>query len=522
MQDFKLVTPSDSASAPHRVYDVVLIGAGVMSATLGALLKELDPHLSIAIYERLDSVAEESSAALNNAGTGHSGFCELNYTRENPDGTIETKEAIKINEAFEVSKQFWAYQVKKQVIRDPRSFITNVPHISLVWGEKNVAFLKKRFEALQKHSLFQGMEYSEDPVQLTKWIPLVMKERPNAEKVAATRMGIGTDVNFGSLTEQLMAFLEHQPHVVLNKNHEVTDIERMDDGAWAIEVHDIEKDESTWVGAKFIFIGAGGGALKLLQKSDIPEADGFGGFPVGGMWLVSYNQELAKQHEAKVYGLAPLGSPPMSVPHLDTRVIDGRKALLFGPFATFSTKFLKKGSWLDLPKSLDIKNIMPMIDTGLHNLPLVQYLVGQLLLTPEQRLQALREYFPDARSEDWELELAGQRVQVVKKDEVEGGVLQFGTELVTASDGSLAALLGASPGASSAAPIMLEVLARAFPERMHSAEWQTKMKEIIPSYGQRLDNNPELQNQVRAESSSLLHLKYFTVAAGDTRPIEAH
>lgn len=506
----------DSASNENtklktQSFDVVLVGAGVMSATLGTLLKELDPNLSIAIYERLDDVAEESSAALNNAGTGHSGFCELNYTHEIANGTIEVKDAVKINESFEISKQFWAYQVKTGVIKDPKSFINNVPHMSLVWGEKNAKFLKRRWEALQKHTLFQGMEYSEDPAQLNEWIPLVMKGRKPGERIAATRMAMGTDVNFGSLTTQLMANLSNQKNVELFIEHEVKDITRLPNGKWEIEVNDQRHDKERTVQAKFIFIGAGGGALGLLQKSEIPEADGFGGFPVGGMWLVSYNKELVKQHDAKVYGLAPVGSPPMSVPHLDTRLIDGKKALLFGPYATFSTKFLKKGSWFDLPKSLDIKNILPMIDTGLHNLPLVQYLIAQLRLSPDERLDALREYFPNAKKEDWELEVAGQRVQVVKKDEKEGGVLQFGTELVTAKDGSIAALLGASPGASSAATIMLDVLAKAFPKELSTPAWQETLKKIIPSYGQKLDNNPSLQNRVRRESCEALQLSYHIV-----------
>ncbi len=494
----------------QATYDVVLIGAGIMSATLGALLKELDPTLSIAIYERLDDIAEESSAPLNNAGTGHSGFCELNYTHVKDDGSVDSSAAVKINEWFEVSKQFWAHQVRKGVIKDPRAFINSVPHMSLVWGEKNVAFLKKRYADLQKHTLFQGMQYSEDPKVIESWIPLVMKDRKVTEKVAATRMEMGTDVNFGDLTTQLIASLSQADNVELFLDHEVKDIVRAGEGGWHVTVHDHKRESEARVGARFIFIGAGGGALYLLQKSDIPEADGYGGFPVGGMWLVTYNEDLVKRHDAKVYGLAPVGSPPMSVPHLDTRVIDGKKALLFGPFATFSTKFLKNGSWFDLPKSLDLKNLMPMIDTGLKNLPLVEYLIGQLTLSDEQRLDALREFFPHATAKDWKLEVAGQRVQVVKKDEKEGGILQFGTELVTSQDGKIAALLGASPGASSAAPIMLDVLHKCFGDRLKSG-WAEKLKQIIPSYGQKLDNNPELQNRVREWSSVPLKIKYVMV-----------
>ncbi|MES2745779.1 MAG: malate dehydrogenase (quinone) [Bdellovibrionota bacterium] len=493
-------------------FDVVFIGAGVMSATLAVMLHELDPDLKMAMYERLNEVAEESSAVLNNAGTGHSGFCELNYTPESTDGHIETKAAVKINESFEISKQFWAHLVEKGIIRDPSSFIKSVPHMSLVWGEKNVAYLKKRYEALQKETLFQGMEYSDDKAVLKEWLPLVMKGRKGNDPQAATRMKIGTDVNFGCLSDQMVRYLSKTGNLDLNLGYECADIQKRMDGGWAVVVKNRDSDEKTVLNAKFVFIGAGGGALELLQKCDIPEADGFGGFPVGGMWLVSYNEELAVQHQAKVYGLAPVGSPPMSVPHLDTRVINGKRALLFGPFATFSTKFLKNGSWLDLPKSLDVKNILPMIETGLHNLPLVQYLIGQLRLSDDERIAALREYFPDVIAKDWTLEKAGQRVQVVKKNEKGEGVLQFGTELVMDKSGTVAALLGASPGASSAASIMVEVIEKGPGKFLLKGDWQSRMRAMIPSYGQKLNGNPALQNQVREWAGRLLKIDYLLVS----------
>ncbi|RYZ51502.1 MAG: malate dehydrogenase (quinone) [Proteobacteria bacterium] len=510
---FALVLSSCSGSAPeaNKTVDVVLIGGGIMSGTLGTFIKELGPTTSIEIYERLAEVGEESSQVLNNAGTGHSAFCELNYTPEAADGTIDTHKAVDINEMFEISKQFWAYQVTQGFIKDPKTFINNVPHMSLVWGDKNVSYLKKRYEALQKHTLFQGMEYSEDREKLKSWIPIMMEGRDPNQKVAATHMDMGTDVNFGSLTKQLFANLTTKEGVKLNLKHEVQDLKKNDDGTWTVVVKDLNSGDKTAVKTKFVFVGAGGGALKLLQKSGIPEANGFGGFPVGGLWLVTYNKALVAQHQAKVYGLASVGSPPMSVPHLDTRVIGDKKALLYGPFATFSTKFLKHGSWWDLPGSLDMHNLMPMIYTGLHNLPLVQYLIGQLMLNEDERLAALKEYFPNAKLEDWKLEVAGQRVQIVKKDEKEGGILQFGTELVTSGDGTIAALLGASPGASSAAPIILKVLEKSFAKELQNPEWQAKMKAIIPSYGTTLDNNVEVQNQVREASHKALQLKYFAV-----------
>lgn len=501
-------------------FDVVLIGAGVMSATLGTMLHEIDPSLRMAIYERLDDIADESSAALNNAGTGHAGYCELNYTPMAADGSIDTKKAVKINESFEVSKQFWASLVQRGIIKDPSTFIVSVPHLSLVWGEDNAAYLKKRYEALSRESLFQGMEFTSDPAVLSSWVPLVMRGRKGNRPTAATRMKIGTDVNFGCLSEQMVRYLTRQKTVELHLEHDCVDIQKKLNGEWAIVVKNRETREKKTVSAKFVFIGAGGGALEILQKCDIPEAEGFGGFPVGGMWLVSYKEDLVNQHQAKVYGIAPVGSPPMSVPHLDTRVINDKKALLFGPFATFSTKFLKKGSWLDLPKSLDIKNILPMMETGIKNLDLVQYLISQLRLSDEERIEALREYFPEAKAEDWKTENAGQRVQVVKKDEKGNGVLQFGTELVMDKDATVAALLGASPGASSAVSIMIEVIERGLGRLILKDNWQSRLKDIIPSYGEALNGNLPLQNKVREYAGRLLEIDYTLIDDTNARESE--
>ncbi|MDA8485519.1 malate:quinone oxidoreductase [Pseudomonas resinovorans] len=497
---------------PEKTVDVLLIGAGIMSASLGTYLHELEPDWTIDIYERLDQVAAESSNPWNNAGTGHSAFCELNYTPETADGGIDISKAVAINESFEISKQFWAYQVERNVLSNPKSFINGVPHMSFVWGDDNIAFLKKRHAALQHSSLFRGMEYSEDHEQISKWVPLVMEGRPADQKVAATRMAIGTDVNFGEITRQLIDSLAKSDKVSLNLKHEVRDIKRNDDGTWTVVVADLGDNEVvTSVKAKFVFIGAGGGALKLLQQSGIPEAEGYAGFPVGGQFLMTRNPEVVAQHQAKLYGKASVGSPPMSVPHLDTRVIDGQKVLLFGPFATFSTKFLKNGSLLDMFGALTTDNIGPMTNAGLDNIPLSTYLMGQLMLSQADRMHELREYFPDARDEDWELLTAGQRVQVIKKDAEKGGILQFGTEVVSSADGSIAALLGASPGASTAAPIMLTVLEKTFKDKVQTPQWQARLKEIIPSYGRKLNNDLELTNQVRAWSSERLQLEHVPV-----------
>ena len=497
--------------------DVTLIGAGIMSATLGALLKQLYPQLTIHIYERLDELAAESSDPWNNAGTGHSAFCELNYTPEREDGTIDISKAIKIAEQFETSKELWSFAVKQGWVSSAESFITPVPHMSFVWGTENVDYLRRRHEALIRHPLFLGMQYSTDRAQLAQWMPLVMEGRDPAEPVAATRMELGTDVNFGALTRALFAHLESQPGVTLFTGCEIRDIDREDsaEGApspihpdapaaprWRIRIKNLHSGEKHWISTGFVFIGAGGGALTLLEKADIPEAEGYGGFPVSGQWLICQNQDIVHRHAAKVYGKASVGAPPMSVPHLDTRMIEGKPALLFGPYAGFSTRFLKNGSLMDLPLSLTWSNLRPMISAGLHNSPLTRYLIDQVRQSDEDRLEALRHFVPVAKEEDWKLATAGQRVQVIKKDKDGQGVLEFGTEIVTAADGSIAALLGASPGASTSVSIMLELMERCF----GNAPWKEKIKELIPTYGCSLSKDETLIRKTRAMTNEVLHL----------------
>lgn len=486
--------------------DIILIGAGIMSATLGIFLKELIPQSSIIIFERMHKAAEESSDAWNNAGTGHSAFCELNYTVEKEDGTVDISKAIKIASQFEMSKQFWAYLVQQKYISNPQSFINHVPHISFVWGEENAAFLKKRYEALIKNKLFDGMLYSDDAVVLKEWMPLIMEGRDDKEKLAATKMSIGTDVNFGALTDAMFAHLQTLPDVTLYLNHEVRDLKKKDDGNWEVEVENLLTNNTIKAFSDFVFVGAGGGALPLLEKSDIAESEGYAGFPISGQWLRCRNENIIQQHAAKVYGKASIGAPPMSVPHLDTRIIDGKKELLFGPFAGFSTKFLKNGSYFDLPKSIEWHNMVPMLAAGWHNLPLTKYLIQQVTQSDEDRLDALKAYYPLAKMEDWELVIAGQRVQVIKKDEETGGKLEFGTELVCAADGSLAALLGASPGASTAVAIMLNLLQKCFPKNYQTDDWQLKLKTMIPTFGKPWDEYDLLCTEIREWTNDILHI----------------
>ncbi|RLL42680.1 malate dehydrogenase (quinone) [Oceanobacillus piezotolerans] len=484
--------------------DVILIGAGVMSATLGALLQELAPEWEIKVFEKLSTAGEESSNEWNNAGTGHSALCELNYTSEKPDGSIDINKALKINEQFQLSKQFWSYLINKDLIRQPQDFIRPLPHMSMVIGEKNVDFLKRRFDLLSNQLLFQGMEYSDNTEKLKEWMPLIMEGRSSNEPIAATKIDSGTDVNFGALTRILFNHLESKG-VEMNYNHSVEDMKRTSDGLWEVKVIDLENEKIEYHTAKFVFIGAGGGSLPLLQKTGIPESKHIGGFPVSGLFMVCNNPAVIAKHHAKVYGKAKVGAPPMSVPHLDTRYIDNKKSLLFGPFAGFSPKFLKTGSNLDLLTSVKPNNAFTMLAAGVKELPLTKYLIQQVLLSNEKRMEELREFIPEAKDEDWDIVVAGQRVQVIKDTEAGGkGTLQFGTELINAADGSVAALLGASPGASTAVHVMLDLIERCFPHYIE--DWQPKIKEMVPSYGISLVENPELFQEIHASTTVALGL----------------
>lgn len=486
--------------------DVLLIGSGIMSATLGMILEEIDPDLSIHVVERLPTLASESTDGWNNAGTGHAALCELNYTPARPDRSIDVTKALRIDEQFEQTKQFWAYLVEKGRLAHPRTFVTSVPHMSFVRGDEDVDYLRRRHRLLVEHHLFRGMEWSDDPATIGRWAPLLVDGRTGNEPIAATRSCLGTDVDFGELARWLFADLVRVGGVTVRLEHEVRDIERTEDGSFRVAIHDLRRDENYDHIAGFVFIGAGGAALPLLAKSDIPEAAGYGGFPVSGQWLRCTNPEVIARHQAKVYGKASTGAPPMSVPHLDARTIKGEPSLLFGPFAGFSTKFLKHGSYLDLPGSLEHDNVLPMLKAGWDNLDLTKYLIDQLRLTPEERIDELRRFVPTARSTDWELIVAGQRVQIIKKDATHGGVLEFGTEIVSSADGALAALLGASPGASTAVSIMFDLVTRCLARRLDPERVRDRLVAMVPSYGRSLEADAVLTDTVRRRSHRILGL----------------
>jgi malate dehydrogenase (quinone) len=481
--------------------DVVLIGGGIMSATLGTLLKQLEPDWDIRIFERLGELALESSNPWNNAGTGHAALCELNYSPEKADGSVDITTAIKVNEQFQISRQFWTHLVEQGRLPDPQQFINPTPHMSFVWGEKNVEYMRKRYEAMKDQPLFDGLEYTEDASVLREWAPVLIPGRLKSQPIAATRSIAGTDVDFGALTRLLTAGLT-EAGAELETDTQVTGLKKLKDGTWRVDYKRLVGMTRHSVIARFVFVGAGGYALGLLQKAGIPEIRGFGGFPVSGEFLRTDNPEVVARHHAKVYGKAAVGAPPMSVPHLDTRVVDGSPSLMFGPYAGFSPKYLKTGTYFDLFASIRPHNLIPMVRAGLSNLSLVKYLLSQLAASKRTKFAALQEFFPDADPADWYKITAGQRVQVIKKDAEKGGVLQFGTEVVAAADGSIAGLLGASPGASTAVPIMLSLIEKCFPDRMQA--WRPAIVEMVPTFGTPLSPNPKLAKKTMARTAKAL------------------
>ncbi|EOM76027.1 malate:quinone oxidoreductase [Rhodococcus rhodnii LMG 5362] len=480
----------------------MLVGAGIMSATLGAILRQVAPDWSVTVFERLDAAAAESSDPWNNAGTGHSALCELNYTPQQPDGTVDTTKAVNVNEQFQVSRQFWSHAIEHGILEAPREFINPIPHVAFVHGEKNQQYLRARYEALVDNPLFAGMEYIDDPAEFSNRLPLMAKGRDFADPIALNWSQDGTDVDFGALSRQLLGYVGASGGDV-HFGHEVTDLDKQSDGSWIVKVRNRRTGERKKVHSRFVFVGAGGGALPLLQKAGIKEAKGFGGFPVSGAFLRCTNPELVAQHSAKVYGKAAVGAPPMSVPHLDTRVIKHRPGLLFGPYAGWSPKFLKEGRITDLPGSVKPGNLASMLGVGMSEMGLVKYLVSELTKSEFGRIEDLKEFVPQAIGKDWELIVAGQRVQVIRP-KGRSGVLEFGTAVINSEDGTIAGLLGASPGASTAVPAMLDVLERCFPREFES--WRPTLAEMVPSLGVKLSNDPALFEQVWNWSSSVLEL----------------
>ena len=462
--------------------DVALIGSGVMSANLAAMLKRLDPKLKLQVFEVTEELAQESSHGWNNAGTGHAGICELSYTpSQNADGTVPVGKAIEIFEQFERTLHFWSYAVQTGMVDQPREFINPVAHISFVHGQQQVDFLKARHAGLSTHHFFKEMEYTTDRATIGSWAPLLTEGRSDVP-IAATKMDTGTDVNFGVMSRKLLHWVSQQEGCGIASNHRVIGLEKQA-GGWEITAKDQSTGQLRSTRATFVFVGAGGGSLLLLQKAGIPEAKGLGGFPIGGQWLVCDDPAIVSRHQAKVYGQALDAAPTMAVPHLDTRILDGKKTLLFGPFAAWTTRFLhRKGSWTDLPGSVKPHNLATLLKIGWSNLGLIKYLVQQGTQSMNDRMEVLHVFYPSAKVSDWKLIDAGIRVQAIKKTDGEAGIVHYGTEVITNQDRTISALLGASPGASVCVSVMLDVIKLCLHHLLATAENKARMKEMIPTW----------------------------------------
>lgn len=481
-----------------------------MSATLGAMLKNLNPALKVQLYEAADKLAPEASDGWHNAGTGHAGICELSYTPDRgDDGEVDVAKAISIYQEFEHSKQFWGYAVRRGMVEDAASIINPVPHIAFVYGQPQVDFLRSRYKGMNAHHFFESMVYTEDRETIRQWAPLLLEGRDPNEPIAATKMDIGSDVNFGSIARQFVQWLGRQDGGGYATGHKVVGLDETAEG-WRVTVLDTSNRQKRIVNAKFVFIGAGGGSLPLLQKSGIREARGFGGFPIGGQWLVCEDAAFVERHRAKVYGMSPGAAPTMAVPHLDLRIIDGKKALLFGPYAAWTTRFLHEtGRWTDLPGSIRLDNMASLVKVGLHNIPLVRYLIQQGTQSMATRMKELKNFFPDAEAKDWKLIDAGIRVQAIKKEDGNAGIVHFGTEVVTNEKRSISALLGASPGASVSTNIILEIVKKCFWQEIDAEGGYDRMKQMVPTFDEDLipAHMAERQREVAEQAELSLGLR---------------
>ncbi len=478
-------------------YDFALVGAGIMSATLATLIKLAKPSAKIAIFERLPEVAMESSDAWNNAGTGHAALCELNYMPDSKDGSLpDPAKAIAINEQFQQSRAFWAFCVDQGILQNPQSFIRTVPHMSFVTSKQDIDYLRRRHQVLSNQPLFSGMEFSTSKSKLTEWAPLIMEGREGKD-FAASWIEQGTDVDYGEMTRQLIQWLEAKK-VVVERGVEIKALYQYPSGSWQLF---LGTSSDRLIVADKVFVGAGGWALKLLQSAKIPEIRGYGTFPVSGHFLRTDNPAIVAKHQAKVYSQAAVGAPPMSVPHLDKRVVDGKESLLFGPFAGINPKFLKHGSLLDLPLSVRPNNLLPYLSVAIENFSLLRYLIREITKSRKQKIAQLREFVPTAEAKDWVYYEAGQRAQIIKPRGRKGS-LQFGTEVISSSDGTIAGLLGASPGASVSVAVMLEVM-----KKMFGQESISKIHQQVSGLDGNLNQSPSEAKKHLSRTAEVLKLK---------------
>ena len=312
------MTSSKNPTNDNSYFDAVLVGAGIMSSTLALLISEVLPDIKFLIIEKLNAPGSESTGAFNNAGTGHAANCELNYTPLDEKGNLKIDKALSINRSFETSMSLWASLYEAGKI-DIKKFLKFIPHISFVSGQDNISFLKKRFQKMTENPEFIDMEFSTSFDEISSWAPLITKDRNPSTQIAATRIGRGTDINFEALTKEYLSLVSLNKNVEIRYKTELVDLKKIDKKQWELEIS--SEGRKTSIRTGYVFLGAGGKTINYLQKSKIPEAKSYGGFPVSGKWLICEKKDLTEKHNSKVYGKADIGSPPMSVPHLDT--LDG-------------------------------------------------------------------------------------------------------------------------------------------------------------------------------------------------------
>ncbi len=473
--------------------NVTIIGAGIMGTTFAVLAKELAPELEVTILERLDGPGAGNSWVFNNAGTGHEANCELNYTPVDEE-VISVEKALKIHAQFNVAKQFWAYLVEKGAIKEPKTFINRTKHCTIV-SEPSIPELKLRYKEMSAHHFFEQMRFSEDFDEIKSWIPFTMEERPRSDKMAATVIETGTDVNFGALTEQMAEYAVNKLGVKIEYGTHVKRVHRSPSGTWLIETHHRGDMLPKQYRADVLFVGAGGGAFPILKKSHLPFARRFTGFPVGGRFLQApITAEQAEQYRAKTYGKAKVGAPPMSVPHLDLRVADGQYYLLFGPFASFKPVLERGRGFLDYLKSMRLHDIPSLLNVAIEHFPLVKYLVSETFKGEKSMFEELESFAPGmSKKFDWKPVEAGQRVQIIRD-----GELQMGTEILVNSDKTYGTLLGASPGASVSPEVMLRCLEQLMPDLFSKPEAQAKKKEMFPEDNlQTLSHDADRYREIR-------------------------
>ena len=471
--------------------DVIIIGAGIMGTTFATLAKELAPELNITILERLESAGEGNSWVFNNAGTGHEANCELNYTPVDEE-VISVEKALKIHAQFNVAKQFWAHLIKKGAIKDPKTFINQTKHCTIV-SESSIDELRLRFKEMSAHHFFESMRFSEDFDEIKSWIPYLMEGRPRHEKMAATVIETGTDVNFGALTQQMAEHAAQDLGVKIEYGTHVKRVHKSPAGSWLVETE--RHGAPVRYKADVLFVGAGGGAFPILKKSHLPFAKRFTGFPVGGRFLQApISAEQADHYRAKTYGKAKVGAPPMSVPHLDLRVADGQHYLLFGPFASFKPVLEKGRGFFDYLRAMRLHDIPGLLNVTLEHFPLVKYLVSETFKGEKSMFEELESFAPGlSKKFDWKPVHAGQRVQIIKD-----GDLQMGTEILVSKDKTYGTLLGASPGASVSPEVMLRCLEQLLPAIFTKEATRKAKKEIFPEDDlDTLATNPDRYREIR-------------------------